>query len=100
MDQYIEENFKVFSKNFESIQKMFDLKMDKTELTKLEAEFKKKFNEPLENLRKLIDSKADLEWVKKMLAKLNNLLKEKPTPQIKSPEPKNDGAYLTKVPVG
>lgn len=79
---------------------MLDLKLDKTEFTKLEADFKKNFIEPLEKFKKFVDSKADLEWVKKMLSKINNLIKGLNKPEIKSPEPKTDGAYLTKVPIG
>jgi len=79
---------------------MLDHKLDKTEFTKLEADLKKNFLDPLEKFKKFVDSKADLEWVKKMLSKINNLIKGMTNREMKSPEPKSDGAYLTKVPIG
>lgn len=61
MDTYVEENFKVFAKNFETIPSILDSKMDKTEfsLNKIDSD-------KIDKLRKSVESKADYEWVKKM----------------------------------
>lgn len=85
MDTYVEENFKVFAKNFESIEIMLSIKMDRTDFIKMDEEFK-----TLQKLKRTVDSKADHEYVKKMLAKLNNLIKELSDREVKPVEPKKD----------
>jgi len=76
MDLYIEENFKIFQINFDSIPKLLELKLDKNLFHKIESEFNKKLeNNSAENFKKLLEPKADAEWVKKLLAKLNQSIK-------------------------
>lgn len=76
MDLYIEENFKIFQINFDSIPKLLELKLDKNLFHKIESELNKKLeNNSAENFKKLLEPKADAEWVKKLLAKLNQSIK-------------------------
>jgi len=94
----------VFAQNFESIPKMLELKFDKSEFIKFENVINKKVdesNESLKNMKSIIDSKAEIDWVKKMLSKLNHAMKDiNKDKEIRFPEPKNDGALLTRIPIG